>query len=192
MPLPLIPLALGGASFLGGMFGNRKKEQTQRSSYNNTTSTSLSPGGNALNDQLLQMITSRLSAPSALPSGYQEAGIKDINSVFDVINQSKNANLTARGLSDSPVAAIGTDDARGGQIANFTAGLPLVERGLRNEDMNFAQSLFALQPKTTTQTGTSTGAVTQPGNMLGGGFSDLASMLGFLMGTGSFGQGKKV
>jgi hypothetical protein len=189
MPLPLaIPLALSAASFFGGMLGNRKKEQTSK--FSNTTSTSLSPGGNVLNDQLLKMITSRLSAPSALPSGYQEGGIKDINSVFDVINQSKNANLTARGLSDSPVAAIGTDDARGGQIANFTSGLPLVERGLRNEDMNFAQSLFAMQPRTTTQSGT--GTQTQPGNMLGGGFSDLASMIGYLMGTGAFGQGKKV
>lgn len=177
-------LALSGLSFLGGALNNRSK--TQKSTFNNTTSTSVSPQGNALNDQLMKMITSRLTASSALPAGYEEGGIKDINHVFDVINQSKNANLTARGLSDSPVAAIGTDDARGGQIANFTSGLPLVERGLRNEDMDFASRLFALQPRTTTQTGTGTN--TTPGNMLGGGFSDLASMLGFLMGQGSFGK----
>lgn len=186
MPFPLaLPLVLSGASFLGGMFGNRGK--TSKSTNTSTTTTNLSPGATGLNDQLLSMIRGRLSAPSALPQGYEAGGIRDINSVFDVINQSKNANLTARGLSDSPVAGIGTDNARAGEIAKFTSGLPLVNRQLENENMDFASRLFSLQPRSQTTTGSGTN--TQPGNMLGGGLDSLASMLGFLMGQGAFGKG---
>lgn len=183
MPLPLIPLALSGASFLGGLLSNRPK--TSNSSYNNTTTQSLAPGASGLNDQLLEMIRGRLSAPSALPTGYQERGIQDINRVFALTDQNRNANLTARGLSTSPVAAIDSNSARAGEISRFNTSLPLVDRDLRNQDMDFASRLFALQPRTTTSSGT--GTQTQPGNMLGGGLDSLGSMLGLLMGQGAFG-----
>lgn len=187
MPLPLIPLALSGASFLGGLFGNRPK--TSNSSYNNTSTqtSALSPQASGLNDQILEMIRGRLSSPSALPTGYQERGIQDINRVFALTDQNRNANLTARGLSTSPVAAIDSNAARAGEIAKFQTGLPLVERDLRNQDMDFASRLFALQPRTTTTTSSGTGTQTQPGNMLGGGLDSLGAMLGLLMGQGAFG-----
>lgn len=182
MPLPLIPLAIGGLSFLGGMFNNRERTTKNTS----TTSSTLSPEASALNTQVLDIIKSRLSAPSALPAGYKESGISDINKVFDLVNQGQSANLTARGLSDSPVAAIGTGNARAGEISRFVTNLPSVERDFRNQDLSQAMQAFMMQPRTTTTTGTHT----MPGNMLGGGFSDLATMLGFMMGQGGFGGAK--
>ncbi|HYE84841.1 MAG TPA: hypothetical protein VEA16_00700 [Vicinamibacterales bacterium] len=186
MPDP-VTLGLLATSFLGGMFGNRARKQT--SAANQTQTSALSPGATGVNDILLQNIRQRLSAPSALPAGYQESGIRDINNVYDVINRNRAANLTSRGLADSPVAAVTDDKGRGGDIARFVSGLPMVERQMRDADMDMASRLVALQPRTVTSSGTNT--TTQPGNMLGGGFGDMASVLAFLYGSGAFGGGGK-
>lgn len=184
MPFPLIPLALGGASFLGGLFGHKDKKQTQTQ----TTSTQLSPQANSLNDLILGQIRNRLAGSADL-SGYRAEGQKTINDTFGNVGTALSADLTARGLSDSPAAvaplsrlAVG----RAGSMAQFLNSLPLLQRQMQGDDLQFAQSQFALQPRTTTTTGVGTAQ----GQPLAGGFADLGQMLGYLIGSGQFGQRK--
>lgn len=167
MPLPLLPIALGGLSFLGGLFGNKNKQ----------TST---PNHGPLQDRILQIMRQRLGSSADL-SGYRAQGLQDTNQTFDLIRQSQSNDLTARGLGTSPVAAnvdAMRENSRGGAIARFQQGLPLLQRQLQADDLGLAGYLF----RGNTTEGTSGGG-------LGGGFDSLATMLGFLQATGAFGKG---
>lgn len=166
--------ALLGASALGGIFGNRKKTQT--------TTTTLSPEAQRMNDLIMPLIQQRLSSGADL-SGYKTQGITDINKTYGNAQTALNANLTARGLSDSP-AAVGANTnlqvGRAGNIAQLVNSLPMLQRQMQGDDLGLANQFSALQPRTTTTTGN--------GNMAGGAFGDVASMLGYLVGSGKFGQ----
>ena len=63
MPLPLLPIALGGLSFLGGLFGNKSKQSTM-------------PNYGPLQGQLLDLIRKRLSSSADL-SGYTAQGLQE-------------------------------------------------------------------------------------------------------------------
>jgi hypothetical protein len=170
-------IALLGASALGGIFGNRNKKQTS------TTSTTLSPDAQGMNSVIADLIRKRLSSSTDL-SGYKTQGIQDINKTFGAAQTGLNADLTARGLSDSP-AAVGAltnlSTGRSGSIAQLVNSLPMLQRDMQQQDIGLANQFSALQPRTTTTTGTGSG------NMAGGAFSDIASMLGYLIGSGKFG-----
>lgn len=167
--------ALLGASALGGIFGNRKKTQT--------TSTTLSPEAQSMNALIAPIIQQRLASSADL-SGYRNQGITDINKTYGNAQTALDANLTARGLSTSP-AAVGANTnlqvGRAGSIAQLVNSLPLLQRQMQGDDLSMANQFSALQPRTTTTTGN--------GNMLGGGFSDVGSMLGYLIGSGKLGGG---
>lgn len=187
MPAFLLPLALGGASFLGGLFGNRKQTSTSRST--STTTPTLDPQFSPLQQMLLSSVQSRLANPSSLPASYETQGIADINRNFDLVAQARDNSLAARGLSASPVAGAADAKAgvaRAGEIGRFQAQIPLLNREMQTQDLGIA-SLLLNQGRGSTTSTTSTG--TQPGNMLGGGLNNLAGMLGFLYGQGMFGGG---
>lgn len=172
----------GGLGLLTGLLNNRKKQTSS------TTTTALSPDAESLNALLMQMAKQRLSTPPDL-AGYKTSGIKDINGAYDAAGSTVNADLTRRGLSASPVAAgpvASLQSGRAGSISSLLASLPLLRRQMENEDMGQASQLFALQPRSSTTTGTSSG------NMAGGGVTDMASMLAFMYGSGGFGQQKPV
>lgn len=184
MPFPLIPLALSGVSALSGALGNKSRKQTQAQ----TTTTALSPGASSLNDLILGIVKNRLGSSADL-SGHRAEGLKTINDTFGNVGTALTADLTARGLSDSPAAAAPLSRlavGRAGSMSQFLNSLPQLQRQMQAEDLGFAQSQFALQPRTTTTTGV--GA--QQGQPLAGGIADLGSMLGFLMGSGAFGHKK--
>lgn len=170
--------ALLGASALGGVFGNRNKKTTQ------TTTSTLSPEAAGLSPLIADLIRKRLSSSADL-SGYRTQGTQDINRTFGNAQTALNANLTARGLSDSPAAAGANANlqvGRAGSIAQLVNSLPMLQREMQGNDISMANQFTALQPRTTTTTGN------MPGNMAGGAFSDVASMLGYLIGNGKFGQ----
>lgn len=174
------PISIGllGASLLGGIFGNRKKTQTS------TTTPTMAPEYGPLQSVLINNAMSRLSSPSSLPAGYETGGTKAINDTFDVGQQSLENTLSARGLSRSPVAATPLSRLQGSRlssIAQFRNNIPVLNRQMQNEDMGFASNLLSMG-RGTTSTGTT------PSNMVGGGISDVASMLGFLYGGGRLGQ----
>lgn len=169
--------ALLGASALGGIFGNRSKKQTS------TTTTQLSPEAAGLQPMMADLIRKRLAGSADL-SGYQTQGIHDINHTFGAAQTGLNNELTARGLSDSPAAVSPTANlygSRAGSIAQLVNSIPLLQRQLQGDDISAANQFTALSPRTTTTTGT------MPGNMAGGAFGDIGSMLGYLIGSGKFG-----
>lgn len=179
MPFPLaIPLALGAASFFGGMFGKGGKKTS-------TTMPQLDPAYSGLQSALLPMITKRLQQSSALPAGYGEARTSEINQGYRSARTALANRLAARGLSSSPVAGSGEavlEGQRFGDITRMKQTLPLIDRQFQQEDLASALELLQLgRGSTTTETG--------GGSRLGGGLSGLASMLGFLYGQGAFGNG---
>jgi len=170
----VLPLLGFGASALSGLFGGRGKTQT-------TTST-LDPTLGPLQSQVLQMITKRLSN-GGLPPGYEASQIGDINHVYDLVGQRSTNDLTSRGLGTSPVAGVvdaNNQQARGGSIADLVRSLPMVARNFQNQDLGLASTLLGQGRGTTT---------TQSGNMAGGAFDELGTMLGFLIATGKLGAG---
>ena len=176
-----IALALAASSAASGAMANKSKTATQ------TSSPTLDPQYGGLQQMLLQSIQKRLGSPSALPEGYETGGIGKINNAFDIIGQTQQNNLTARGLGSSPIA--GAVDAkrelgRAGEIGQFQAGLPIVQRQMENENFDLASILLGQGRgmQTTQRT---------PGNAWAGGMGEMGSILGYLYGQGQFGGGNK-
>lgn len=177
----LIKWGGGLASFIGGLFGHD-------SSTTSSTTPTLAPQYSPLEQLVLGRITARLQNPTGLPAGYATGGIRQINSTYDAIGQTLNNRLSARGLASSPVAGAAEtklQTSRGGDIGTFRANLPLVERQMQNEDLNAAAGILS-QGRGSTTTGTST-----TGGGAAGGFSDLATYIGYLYGTGQLGGANK-
>jgi len=169
MPAWLLPAALGAMGFLGG---SQKNKQTS------TTTNTLDPAYSPLQSALLQQTLSRLNSPTALPPGFESQGIGKINDTFRTVQQGIGNRAAQSGMTGSPgeMYALGnTDMARGGQIADFSTGLPLLERDMRNQDMAFAGNVLGQGRYNSTTTGTSGGG-------LGGGLAGLGGMLGFMYG----------
>lgn len=167
---------MSGVSAIGGALSNRKKTQTS------TTTPTLDPAFGPLQTMMIDRATKRLQQPSALPAGYSASGVKTINDTFDVGKQSLENVLTARGLGTSPVAGSAMaqhETGRIGEVAGFRRNLPMVEREFQNQDFEQVMRLLG-QGR-----GLSSTAATG-GNMIGGGISDMATMLGFLYGQGAF------
>lgn len=192
----ILPAMLGVSAlsgFLGNKKGSRTQEQKSSSQFSNTTTPVENPAYAGVFDALNKNILGRLGAPSALPAGYQERGISGINQTYENIRKSIQNSLTSRGLGGSPVAGnalANLDLARGGDIVDFTTGLPEKERDYQTQDFAQALQLFGQRPIGQTQTGTSssTGNIVFPGNAAAGALGDTGSMLGLLMALGKIGR----
>lgn len=194
LPVWLIPLLMSGASLGAGALAGRQKKSTQQGSQDLWSyPTEQSAWGSGLGTRLSDILSGRLGQPTSL-EGYEAGGMQDINTTYDLANQSLENRLGSMGLLQSPMAgtaASNMESGRAGELARFSQKLPLLQRQLQNEDINLASRLYALRPQGTHQTGTTTGEYTGSGNMLGGGFSNASTMLAFLYGMGAFGGGGK-
>ena len=169
MPAWLLPAGMAALGLLGGA---QKNKQTQ------TTTNTLDPAYSPLQQALLSQTLARLNSPSALPPGFESQGIGKINDTFRTVQQGIGNRAAASGMTGSPgeLYALGnTDMARGGQIADFRTGLPLMEREMKNQDMNFASGVLGQGRYNSTTTGTSGGG-------MGGALSGLGGMLGLMYG----------
>lgn len=161
------PYAKAALAGLGGILNNRAGARTS------TNAPTFAPEFTGLRDLLVQQTQNRLSS-GGLPAGYEAGGIQNINQIAGLVNQSKQNDLTSRGLGTSPVAAsvFGRgEDARASDIAQFTNSLPLVQRQMQNEDLGLASHVLGLG-----RGQTNVGA----GSAAGAGFTDAASMLAWL------------
>ena len=193
----------GGASLaalpvlgaIGGALGQTRAARTStREQQNQSQFTNLpmeAPGYGPLGDMLRRSALTRITG-SALPAGFVEGGISNINRAGDLGNLALSNELTARGLSQSPVAATAltnTGIARQGeinQLENVTA--PMLEEELRNRNFQNALNLYSRGGVGTTGTRTSTGKETAvaAGSPLAGAFSSAAELLAYLYGSGAF------
>lgn len=180
MPFPLLlPLLLSGASFAGGLMGRGKQKATS------TTTPTLDPAFSGLQNLILPSITSRLQRASALPEGLSEMNTAGINKSYEGARTNLENVLSARGLNTSPIAgaAFGRlEGNRAGDIGRMKTSLPILNEELKRQDLMDALSALSLgRGSKTVQEGGAGG-----GGGIGGGVSSLASMLGFLYGTGAF------
>lgn len=171
----VIPIIKAVGSVAGGLLSNKSKQ---------STTPTLDPAFSGLQNTILQAIQKRLGAPSALPTGYEANGIGDINSTYDLIRRQRENALTSRGLAGSPVAAnadLIAGNARAGDIGQFRAGLPGLERQFGNQDLGLAEQLLQMGRGSTTTSSSGGGAA--------GAATSLAQLLGYLHATGQLGKG---
>lgn len=170
-----IPLALAAGSAIGGALANKKKDTA-------STLPQTVPEYQPLQDVILKQIMGRLTNPGGLPQSYAAEGVQGINHTYDLVSQGLSNNLTSRGLSTSPIAGsaiANLERGRAGDINHFQASLPLVARGLQDDDLSRAINVLGLG-RGTTSTGT-----TSSGGGVGGAATNLSQMLGYLYGTGA-------
>jgi hypothetical protein len=159
-------LAQLGLGALGGAMGDKQSQ---------TSMPMLDPAYQGLQDTIIPMILSRLQQ-NGLPAGYENRGIRDINRTFDLAGQSLGNNLSARGLSRSPIAGkaeSSLNNKRAGEIAQFQETLPILQRQMQMED--FANALQVLN------LGRGQRADSTSGGGWGGALSGAGSMLGLIM-----------
>lgn len=162
MPLPLLPIALGGASFLGGLFGGGGPK--------------LDPKYKQLQSILLPTIMNRLkSTPESIRTG----AISDINRTYQNASTGLSNRLSARGLSTSPIAGNAEAHLQSRRAGDIVRVVPQIEEMYRQNAIQDAMQ--ALQ--------VGYGGASAGGSRLGGGISGLAQMLGFLYGSGAIGGG---
>lgn len=115
----------------------------QTTNYSDEETPTLSPEYQNLANLQKSLVERRLSSPTGLPAGYEQAGI-------GAINQSAQAGLNdidnlarSRGLS-ADVLKIGNpaERSRLQQIAQFRVETPLKARALQTEDLGIAESLL--------------------------------------------------
>lgn len=195
MPLgALIPLGLAAMSFFSG----KKKpapavnRSTSTSSGTTTSTPTTAPEFQGLQNMILPMISKRLSNTSALPAGYAESGMHNINEIFDAAGQSIENDVTSRGLGTSPIASSAMahhNRGRATELAKFSNTLPMLERQFANEDMDIASRILNMgmgQSTSSTSNSSGTGQAQGEGGGVMGGLDNMASMLGWLMGSGAF------
>lgn len=174
--IPGVGPAIGaGISAIGGALSNTQGART------GTSTPTIAPGYQSLADLLRARAMGRLQTGTDL-GGYQAGGITNINSAYNNAALGTNANLEARGLATSPVAAAvaaKANAARAGDIGSFLNTIPLLQRQFQNEDITNGTNQVAQFGR-----GTSTVA---PGSAIGGAFTSAAEMLAYLRGRGALG-----
>ena len=181
-----LPYIATGVSGLLGLLRNRNRQQTEQRS---TTMPTLDPAYGPLQQMLISQATERLQGNS-LPSNYEAGGVNTINRTHDLVSQGVNNTLTSRGLATSPGIQAGVAErlggSRAGDLSRFRANVPIVQRELQNQDFgNIAQLLNMGRGQTTTGTGMNEQSF---GGGAAGGATNLMQMLGYLIGSGAFGQ----
>ena len=201
----IAPLAISGLSALGSLFNKPKVDNRFDQTQQNQSNTQFSNLQTPMEDSYAQAIKRRLSdyymntlnEPIDL-TGYRRQGVNDINTNYDLAQKGMQNMLAARGLSYSPAASntlLSGENARIGDIARFTQGLPLLERQLREQTANQAAGFYSRIPIGTSTSGStsSTGFshnygtgqnISQPNSPL----SSLAETLAYLYGNGAFGN----
>lgn len=168
--IPLaVPAIMGLTSLIGGMFGNKSKQETKPT---------LDPAFQGFQGQILKLMQQRLAGGGPSLQGYQQNGISGINHTFDLVSQHNANDLTARGLGSSPVAGVvegNTQNARGGAINEFNNGLPLLQNDLQMRDLMASMGLLQ-QGRGQTTTGTQGGGI-------GGGLGSMAEILAYMYGS---------
>ena len=107
----------------------------------------IDPTFGPLQQTLIGHTMKRLQQPSALPTGFAESGIEQINKTYNAGRQSIENILTGRGLATSPAAAtplVNNEGARINEVARFRRELPLLNRELEQQDLQNALAVLGM------------------------------------------------
>lgn len=196
MPLPAaaVPIGLGIASFVSGLFGNKRK-QTQQINQRSTSTPTFGAEFSGLKDRVIAQAMRQLG------------GSGGFNAARNITNQRLNATSMAGAAAQKGLAArLSSQGIRGMAAgipqASLASGIfsehvgalneePILGRQFGVEDLQQAMGVLGLGRGTsTTTTGTTTGETTDGGG-IGGGIGDLGEMIGWLASQGylNFGGG---
>lgn len=170
----------------GSTSGTSAQQFQSTSQTQQSTRPTITPEYAAIEQALRGILQQRLEQPTSLPQGYETGGIRRINDAFEAQLQQERNRLASRNIPAGSVLGSPVERSRASQVADFRINLPLLERQLRNEDINMAGNATAqfgrgqfTEGRTNTrgsQTGQTTsntfGTVTQPPNL-----SALANLL---------------
>ena len=198
---PATAALLAALGFTGGALTatNNTKNQSTSSGTTSTSGSSMpqtSPEFSPLKDLLLSTIQDRISG-GGLPAGTLEGGIQNINRNADLGMQGISNNLTARGLSGSPIAGnaiLQNNLNRQGQLNTFeNIQLPTLQNQLQTQNLGLGAGLLGFgQGTTNNATGitssNATGTGTTGVNPLGAGLNSGATILAYLYGKGLLGN----
>lgn len=180
-----ISLILGGASFLGGLGGD-KSRQTNRS----TTRSTFDPVSTRMRGRLVDMMNRRLATGGAgAARNVTNTRLGGIADAGRAANTGLAARLSAMGIR-GPAAGAATGALSQGIFGEHVGALndePLLARQFNAEDFDQAFSLMSAGRGSTTE---GTGEATAGGGPFGG-FADMGQMLGWLAGQGLLTGGGK-
>lgn len=204
---------ISGISALGGLFGNRKKTNTQQSTSTSggasdtnthgygTSRPELTQQQQDLLDQIVGKSTANLNEDVDL-KGYQAGQTGQINNLVNIQKKAAEEQLAARGITGGPALATSQNNIDAGGFAErikLAQGIPLLKNQIQQQKIASASDVFSRIPTETkyenygntqnqfTNTTNSSGSATDPGNMLGGLFGNLGQVLAYLYGQGGFG-----
>jgi hypothetical protein len=201
MPFPLIPLAIMAGGALAGALSNRGQKQTtqqkQNESFDNWQTPQYDSESNFLKNTLINRYLDMIQGDDGeFWEAYKKKGVNEINASEDSTNNIIRQIMSQRGLSLSPGGASGFANAAMNsqmQKGNMLSQVPLLQdqrrRGVLGEASGFFNSLPYSIHRSGTGSSESSGTVSTPGNMLGGGITGLISSLANLYGAGAFGGG---
>jgi hypothetical protein len=188
-----IPLAISGISALGGLLANRgaKSKQDQTQNIDQLTAPEYDPQTMYMRNFLMDQYLNRIRGDEDFFGGYATEGLNQINQGSNIASQNIENILASRGLGRTTAgasSAVQNQLNRLMQQNSFLNQIPLLRDQRAQSNLVGASGFFNQLPVASRRTGTTTGETdaSTGGNMLGGGFSSLATMLGGLYGVGAF------
>lgn len=199
---PWTQFAGGVAGAIGGLFPqtsttntnfNQNQSGTSSQEFQNQGSTTpvLDPYADTMRKTIDQSAMQNLNTDTDL-SGYEAGGLKQINDSAGVQDQILKANLAARGLSYSPVAATAENQgqiARVSQGSQFVNQIPLLRQQMYQQKLQQALQVFQANPYGTATQGSGSASGQQQSNTTGSSTSKTTSgggVGGFLNGLAGF------
>lgn len=201
MATAALPWILGGASFLGGLFGKPQSSSTSSrssTSGSNVTTPTWDPSMSPLMGLTNRLVMERMRNGGADITNLTNTRLSGINQLFNNIGQSQKSRLAASGMmnagANNPLVAsagINLEQARGGEMAKILAEEPLLKDQLDRQGLDQAMALLGLTRGSTSnftsnQTSSSNTRGSSGGG-LGGGLEGLGGILGWLYGMGKIG-----
>jgi hypothetical protein len=173
-------LALGaGLSALSSLFGSNKK--TVETSSQGTSSTTPQYDSNmaAMKNYIMSQLQGQLEGD--VTGDYITQGVKKISSGSEGLKRRLSANLAARGLSSSPLAATAenvADEQRNADIVNLMSSKGLLDYQLKSGALSNLSSFFSSLPvATSTSTSGSQSQTGTSGTSLSGALDPLSQAL---------------
>lgn len=197
----LLPLAISGISALAGLFGNKKQKQEEESvtKTDSTSTTTPQYDGKTLimRDLLMDRLLGRTEDNNDVFGGYTAEGLNNINAGANSSQTAIENILASRGLGRTTAGAnsfIGNQISRIGQQNTLLNSIPLLADQRNQAALNDASSFWGKIPigqqTVGSQTATTKGSKTIPGNQTAGGLLGLGTSLAGMFGKGAFGGEK--
>jgi hypothetical protein len=115
------------------------------SNFKQQTAPTITPEYQNLGNMVRSFAERRLGQGSALPPGYEQTQMGNINRGYENANAATDQRIAEQGLSGSPAAAAikeRLETSRAGDLNRFRAETPLLERNLANQDEGLASQIL--------------------------------------------------